>query len=550
LLEFPIKEPTMRMLGVTLGVLAMFAAGLSSAAAGAPLPAETPIANAIDRYIDARLQQEGITPAPAADDANLLRRLTLDLAGRIPTVAEIDAYLASTDQNKKAQLVDRLLTAPSFARHQADEFDVMLMNDTQGSVRDYLAKALAEDRSWDRIFREVVLTDEKDPKQKGAAEFVKQRVRDLDQLTNDVSTIFFGVNVSCAKCHDHPLVHDWKQDHFYGMKSFFSRTFDNGGYLAEHEYGVVKFKTKSGIERQARLMFLTGKTVEASGMKEPSNDEQRKEKERLEGFKKRRTPPPLPKFSARAQLVDLALQPGQRDFFARSIVNRLWLRLFGYGLVMPVDQMHSENPPSHPELLDWLARDTVGHRYDLRRLIRGMVLSRAYGRSSRWEGSQTPPPQLFAVARVRPLRPMALAVALRLATTDPASFAPTLKPEEFDRRLQGLEGSARGFTRMFEQPGDSFQVGISEALLFSNSDRFLKEFLADGGDRLVGRLKQLQDPKAVIETAVRTVLSRPARPEEIPLLQGYLSQRKDRKVAACRQVVWALLASPEFRFNY
>ncbi len=92
--------------------------------------------------------------------------------------------------------------------------------------------------------------------------------------------------------------------------------------------------------------------------------------------------PTPPKVSARARLVEVALEPGERDFFARSFVNRLWHRIFGVGLVMPLDQMHSENPASHPDLLRWLARDAIEHRYDLRRLIRGLVLSSAYARTS------------------------------------------------------------------------------------------------------------------------------------------------------------------------
>src|SRR6185437_7776805 len=132
-------------------------------------------------------------------------------------------------------------------------------------------------------------------------------------------------------------------------------------------------------------------------------EEQRKEKERLAAAGKKKGILPPPAFSARAKLVDVALQPGQRDFFARSIVNRLWHRLFGYGLVMPLDQMHSENPPSHPDLLDWLARDMVEHHYDVRRLIHGLVLSRAYARDSRWEKGEAPRAPLFAVARVKPL---------------------------------------------------------------------------------------------------------------------------------------------------
>src|SRR5262249_14938620 len=141
--------------------------------------------------------------------------------------------------------------------------------------------------------------------------------------------------------------------------------------------------------------------------------------------------PAPPKFSARAELVKLSLEPGQRDFFARSIVNRMWHRLFGYGLVMPRDQMHSENAPSHRELLDWLARDLVEHQYDLRRLIRGLVLSRAYARESRWDKGETPRPAFFAVARVRPLTPMQLAVSLRLAVTNPQTLAASLRADEF-----------------------------------------------------------------------------------------------------------------------
>jgi hypothetical protein len=537
----------MRTLRLILPLLALITAA-SFAAADELLPPSQAIEQVVDHYLDARLREEGIAPAGPADDANFIRRLTLDLDGRIPTVDETRAFVASTAANKRVELVERLMASPAFVRHQATAFDVMLMNGTNGSVRPYLLTALAENRSWDRIYRELMLPDEKDPKQKATSEFLRQRVRDLDKLTAEVSSIFFGVNVSCARCHDHPLVHDWKQDHFFGMKSFFSRTYESGGRLAERETGLVKFKTTKGVERQARLMFLTGKVIETATLKETPGEA--KAKKRPKNADKNTPPPPPPKFSARAELVKLSLEPGQRDFFARSFVNRLWHRLFGYGLVMPLDQMHSENPPSHPELLDWLARDTVEHHYDLRRLIRGFVLSKAYARDSRWEKGATPRPSLFAVARVKPLSPMQLAVSLRLAVTDPQSLPATLKADEFDKRLQGIESSAGGYARSFEQPGDDFQVGVSEALLFSNNDRLQKELLADGGDRLLGRLKQLKNPDEVIDTVVRTILSRPPSVEERRLLGDYLKQRADRSAETQRQIVWALLTSTEFRFNY
>jgi hypothetical protein len=519
-----------------------------SARADDLLPPSKPLEEAIDYYIDVNLKQAGIQVAPPADDANLVRRLTLDLVGRIPTVAETKAFVAARESAKRVQLVDRLMASPGFVRHQATEFDTLLMNG-KGSLRDYLTKAFTEKRGWDVMFRDLLLASDTDPKEKNASAFLKQRLTDLDKLTNDVSVAFFGVNISCAKCHDHPKVPDWKQDHFYGMKSFFNRTFDNGGFVAEREFGLVKFKTVAGHERQAKFMFLNGKSVDMAG-KEPNKDEERKEKDRFEALKKSKTPPPLPKVSARAQLVDLALAPGQRDFFSRAIVNRVWHRLLGNGLVMPLDQMHSENPPSHPELLQWLARDLDEHHYDLRRLIRGVVLSKAYARSSRWPGSDVPRPSLFAVANVRALTPMQLCTSLRVATADPASLAGDLKPDELERRLEALENNARGLAALIEQPGENFQISVSEALLFSNGERMMNEVLADANDRLLGRLKQLKDEKELIDTMVRATLSRPATDEEVKSLGDYLKHRADRREEACRQLVWALVTGSESRFNY
>lgn len=539
----------MRMHRLAFPVVAVLLAGGSLAPADELLPADQPIEQVVDHYLDAKLKEANVAAAAPTDDASLIRRLTLDLVGRIPTVAETGAFVASAEPDKRVKLVERLMASPGFVRHQATEFDTMLMAGTSGSIRTYLLRAFADNRPWDQIFREVLLADEQDPERKGVGDFLKKRIKDVDKLTTEVSTIFFGVNISCAQCHDHPKVPDWKQDHFFGMKSFFNRTIDNGDFLAEREYGLVKFKTTKGEEKQAKLMFLSGKVVDMPEVKEPSNAEQKQEKERLDQAKKNKTPPPAPKFSARAQLVEVALQSDQQDFFARSIVNRVWYRLYGHGLVMPLDQMHSENAPSHPELLQWLARDVTTHQYDLRRLMRGLVLTKAYARSSRWESEDLPKASLFAVAKLRALTPMQMAMSLRLATSDPAGF-PDLQAADFEKRLEGLENIARGFANQFEQPGEEFQIGVGEALLFSNNDRLMKDLLADGNDRLMGRLKQIADRNERIATAVQSVLSRPIRDEEKQALSEYLGRREDRPLEACRQLVWALLTSAEFRFNY
>ncbi|OWK39044.1 DUF1549 domain-containing protein [Fimbriiglobus ruber] len=521
------------------------------------LPADRPMPDVVDHYVDDLLKQDNILAAPQADAATLIRRLTLDLVGRVPTAAEADAYVASTDPDKRTKLVDRLMASPGFVRHQATQFDAML-NSVLGndgrvrSIREYLQTALADGKPWDKIFRELMIPNEDDPKQKGASEYLRGRVTDLDRLTTDVSAAFFGVNISCAQCHDHPLVADWKQDHFYGMKSFFARSFDANGVLAERDAGLIKFKPTKGPERTAKLMFLTGATVDTDTLRELTKEEQKREKELTDkkGDKKgaKKTPAP-PKFSARAKLVEVSLKPGETEFFAKSIANRMWHRFFGYGLVNPLDQMHSENPPSHPDLLAWLARDTAAHGYDLKRLVRGIVMSRAYSRSSVYPSASVPASKYFAVARLKPLTPMQLSTALKLVVVDPASFEKQ-KPEELEKKFEGIESGARGWANSFAQPTDDFQIGVGEALLFSNSGRVYGELLSDNGGTLLGRVKALKDPKEAVALMIKTVYTRPATESELTALSEYVRKRNDRPSEAYKQVLWALLTSAEFRFAY
>ena len=526
-----------------------FCLPIGRAAEGPSAP--EPIEKVIDQFVDAAITDAGVTPAAQADDATLIRRLTLDLVGRIPTTGEVDAYVKSADADKRAKLVDRLIASPGFVRHQAALFEVMLNPEGRGGsgLREYLTAALKENKPWDKMFAEILLPDEGDAKLKGAAAFIRGRISDADKLTSDVSVVFFGVNVSCAQCHNHPHVKDWTQDHFYGMKAFLSRSFDNGGFLAERGYGVIKYKPTRGPERTAKMMFLTGATVEDADAKEPGPEEMKKERDALEKARTAKTAPPAPKFSARAKLVEIALKGENAEFFSRSIVNRIWHRFFGTGLVSPLDQMHAENAPSHPELLARLSQDTATNKYDLRRLVRGIVMSKAYSRSSRYESENRPSAKLFALAKLKPMTPLQLATALKIAATDPATFN-GLKPDEFEKRMEQIESSARGFASQIAQPTDNFQIGVSEALLFSNGDRVLKDFLTDGGGSALGRVKTITDPKEAVGFLVKTAYGRPATEQETEALVAYVEKRKGREADAYKQILWALVTASEFRFSY
>lgn len=521
------------------------------------LPAGQSIESTIDHYINDLIQQEDVQTAPQIDESLLVRRLTLDLAGRVPTTAELHAFVSADPAKRRTELVDRLLASPDFIDHHRNQLQLLLeypnrRNDNE--FRKYLLWAVEQNRPWDQMFRDMLAGDENDEHQKAALQFVKHRVRNLDDLTNDTAVLFFGVNVSCAKCHDHPLVEDWKQDHYYGMQSFFSRTFlTKKQDIGEKFYGEVKFTTTAGVEKQAQFMFLNGAVVED---KTPElDDESRKKYDALVKKLQQDDKAELsyPEFRPRQRLVETATHKDNDEFLARNIVNRIWHRLMGRGIVDPPDQLHSENAPSHPELLDWLARDTIEHGYDLKRLIRGIVLSTAYSRSSEWtSAAEAPSPLYFAVAIPRPLSPRQYAMSLLVATRNPPHWEQWLtKPaDDWKKEHNGLAGAANGWANQFEIPGDNFQVAVDEALFFSNNDRVDNDLLRDSGDRLIGHLKEIEDTKAAVTAAFEAVNSRQPTTDELNTIQQYVESRSEDQPAALKQVVWALLTGTELRFNY
>ena len=566
------------------------------------LPPDRPIAEVIDYYLDAKLAADEVTPVPQANDATLFRRLTLDLTGRTPTALEAKSYIASEDPDKRAQLVSRLMDSPLYARHSATELNRLLSgpDGTGPDLRDYLLVAAQENRPWDRIFRELI---GKTPAADKPERFVSGRVANLDLLTRDVSAIFFGINVTCCQCHTHPYVDSLTTDYFHGMKGFFTRSYEFHGRLLEKNFGQ---KIEYDGE-EVGLMFLTGAKVETQesdsadldkSILEETNriDELRKafveaEKNKAEALanaaKKEEEKralladlvateektsvvetldqeiaaekakaeqvqliyPENASFSYRNQLVDVAFQPDSERLFARSIVNRLWYRFFGYGLVMRIDQMHADNPASHPELLEWLERDIKIHGYDLRRLVSGIVSTRAYARSSQWDSTETQAPlkEYFAVANLRPLSPLQYGVSIILCG-DPA-FPPNA--DTFAATMAEVEQTARdNFNAIIQQPRDDLEISADEALGISNDPGRLELI----GAKLVPELLKIECRSEQVETAVWSVLSRPVTEDERGMLTDYVKQHAGddgtQLEGALKQVVWALTTSAEFRFNH
>jgi hypothetical protein len=525
----------------------------------------------IDRLITVAQLRDKVSLAVLADDAEFVRRLYLDLVGRIPTSEEARLFLQDPAGSKRARLIDTLLASDEFAKHWRENLHTYLMGAPpfagDPEWRTWLENALKQNQGWDVMVRTILRARPTRPEENGAGHFLVSRFAQgqtgLDAATRDISRFFFGVDIQCARCHKHPEVDQWKQEAYWGMAAFWNRSYSlpvkGKFFLAERATGEVEFTTKARVTKTAEPRFLTGeKLVEVKmaaadtkppagakpGAPPPENPsdyvvapETANEKTRV----------PLPKYSRRDKVVELAINAAN-PYFKRAAVNYVWAQLFGRGLVEPIDQMHDGNPASHPELLQLVADDFAGHGFDLRYLIRGIANSQAYQRTSRWSDPKTRPAEAsYACAAIRPLSAHQLALSLLIATGCADSIKPSIgvairtKLEtQYAALLNELVGQLGNRT-------ETFQPSIRESLFQANSESFAR-FLTQGG--LATRLATLPADGQVADEAFWSVLSRPPSAEERARLQQYLQARPQRRPAACQQIVWALVTSAEFRFNH
>jgi hypothetical protein len=526
--------------------------------------------NIVDREIFGKLRRLRVRTALEAQDPELVRRLYLDLIGRIPTPAEVERYCASSDPKKREALIDSLLNGPEFPKHWRDNLNALLMGRSafpmDGAWSAWLETALREDRGWDRITRDLLLARPNKPEENASLQFMDRRFAQgetgLDAATRDVSRIFFGVDIQCARCHTHPDVAAWQQQAYWGIAAFFGRSYriqvKGAGYLAEKATGEVQYFGPDKNMRPAAPVFLTGETTsetpppapaQASGMpavEDPAlflvAPEEAKEKTRV----------PVPRYSRRARFVEIAVN--ERDpFFKRAAVNWVWSTLMGRGLVEPIDQMHSGNPASHPELLEGLADQFAREGFSLRKLIRTIVSSEAYSRTSEWKpqpGLATrPASELYALAAVRAQSTQQLAQSMMVAAgyrqqagEGAADADPGKVRAQFEAQLTAQFAEIR---KHLDSGTEMFQPNVAQALYLANNRQF-QELLDKGG--LAARLAKLPEDDEVIRQAYLAILSRPPDPEELSAFRAHLAKRRDRSPAAVSQIVWALVTSAEFRF--
>lgn len=529
--------------------------------------ADHPIGQMIDEEIGAALSTSKLAPAARAEDADLLRRIYLDVLGRIPTASEAQQYFADDRAEKHHRLIDELLAHEEMPAYWRTVLDEWFNGDSAGrdfgrdGFLEYLEDALRTNRPWNRVAREMLVPDLKEPSQRKAAYFLAMRVRGgdndakIDSMTSGVASVLFGVQLQCAKCHDHPFVDQWKQAHYYGLAAFLGRTQEArlGGtpIVKERADGEVKFVTTDREEKTARLMFLDSRVFE-----EPSPPENRGQwYSKAEGGL-----PETPFFSRRTVLADYALTAESR-FFKRAIVNRMWKQLMGRGLVEPVDQMHAANPASHPALLDRMADDFAASDFDLRRLMAGILHSDAYARSTRWTSpGDRPKDAEYATAVLKPLTPDQLTTSIGLATGHFQQMQAKFEREKESRKIaavtpaiaRGLYGRDRDvqeFASRFRAGGEGFEANSGQALFLSYNNLLQKQLNPSQGN-LVERLVKQADDEQAVRHAFLTVLSREPNADELQRSIEFLASEKPQRPVRCRELAWALLCSSEFRFNH
>jgi len=491
------------------------------------------VTEAIDGFITEGWTHRGVEPAASVDDRTWCRRVSLDLAGRIPTQAECDEFLSLPAETRRSTLVDRLLVSDDYAVRMRELWDVFLMGRVKrGGHEDrrrqngwwaFLENAFRTNRPWDETVREMLIARPDSPETKGASWFLYERRNDHQVIAEAVAPVVYGTRIDCAQCHDHPLAREIKQSHYWGLVAAFNRgkNVDGTTDVAESAVGgFINFTNLKKESQPALLTLLNGRTLPENW---PAGDQ--KEEDSDDKYVDPTASPRVPKFSRREAFADAATRGN--PLVARSFVNRFWAVLIGRGIVSPADEMNARNTPSHPELLDWLAEDFVTHGYDIRRLIRGIVLSQVYALGSAAEAT---PPDAFAGARERPLTAEQLARSWRIA----AGLAPD------DDALRRATISAlpdvlpRDYTATFQQ-----------AQFLSNAPA-LTEILKPVAGSTAASLVEMPDTSARVRGAFLAAYGRMPDAEEAAQAAAFLETRSDRPAEAVRDLLWALLTSAEF----
>ena len=497
----------------------------------------------IDQHLVAQWKKLGIQPSKPVDDATFIRRVTLDICGTLPTVDEVRLYLADSRPDKRERLIDRLLERPEYASYFALKWADILQNRGSGyGTRNqragtmlfsgWIRDSIAANKPYDRFVTELLTATGRQAQNPPAIWY--RSVRSTPDYVESVAQAFLGVRVQCAQCHHHPAER-WSEDDYYSFAAIFSRVGRKGGFadaeVPTNEVIYLKDEGKVHNPRSGRLMQprpLGGPDFKVSRFDDP-----------------------------RRNLAKWMTSP-ENPFFARTMVNRMWGHFFGRGIIHPIDDARSTNPPTNPVLLDELAYDFAANGYDVKQLIREITNSYAYRLSANPNKTNAEDSQCFARYYPKRLSAEVLLDGISQVLDVPTVFpgGPGVFPEGMRAVNLPDENVRFNFLDVFGRPARTsacecertVDPALSQALELVNSKEIQRKLTDKNGYIELLASNQKTHSDNVREIFVRT-LSRPPRTSEVETAVKYLNSEKNRH-EAYRSLVWALLATNEFMMNH
>lgn len=494
--------------------------------------------NFVDELAFAKLKALGLPPSPVCDDATFIRRVTLDITGRLPTGDDARAFLLETSRVKRDALIDRLLASQAYADFFTAKWGAILRNKRtkptyeRGNYlfQEWMRNNIQSNKPYDQLVREL-LTATGEPTQTPAVTWYRQ-ADDMNAQTEDTAQVFLGTRIQCARCHHHPY-EKWSQDDYYGMAAFFSRLGKKEGAMPD-EFRVYHIRGGAGAANPR-----TQKGLPPTGLGEAKPCEI------------------APEDDPRQALAAWMVGPNGSRMLSRALVNRYWKHFFGRGIVEPEDDMRETNPPSNPALLDALAADFVKSGYDLKALIRTICRSSLYQLEGKPNEFNAADHQAFSRFYTRRLPAEVLLDAMNQVNGSASTFdglpiggravqMRDLYPDGMDYFLRVFGRPAGSSACECERSGD---VSLAQSLHLLNSTELFDRL--QGGRAKTLAISTDSNDADKITALYYDALSRPPTTAELSAAAAYIGNAKpEQRPAAYEDLVWALVNTKEFLFNH
>lgn len=494
-----------------------------------------PEKNFVDKFVFKNLKSLGLPPSKLADDPTFLRRVTIDIAGRLPTSDETSTFLADQSPDKRDKLIRRLLDSNDYADNFANKWSAILRNKRNRNedkyatfaFHDWIRSSFLQNKPYDQFVREIITANGVADQNPPSAWY--REVKDQSSQVEDTAQLFLGLRIQCARCHHHPF-EKWSQEDYYGFAAFFAQVGKKKGY--RNGESRIYQRQVAAVARNPR----TQQNVPAKGLGAQAL-------------------PIDPSQDARKVLADWMAQK-ENPFFAKSLVNRYWKHFFSRGLVDPEDDMRVTNPSSNPELLDALAQNFVDNNFNLKELIFQICSSNTYQFSAipnEWNAKDK---NNFSRYYPKRLSAEVLLDSINQVTATNTNFSGV---PAGTRAVQLPDNGFNSyFLTVFGRPESSSacecersgEANLAQSLHLLNSSEIQGKLTAGSGRASKLAADKNRDDVARLTELYNVAFSRDPIPEELQIATSHIKKHEKDPKRAYEDIVWALINTKEFLFNH